>query len=139
MSSPGHNTVAAGTSVGATSASAQPASAAPSTCFSCSRLNASTFLIVEDDQWGETPFLYAKVYDAVLALVDTGCGGAARDASVELTSLRTFLETYPVADNGGQPLNPGGTKEYVVVCTHCHYDHIGKPRDFSAAPTRHPQ
>lgn len=98
----------------------------PSTCFSCARLNPTTFLLVEDDQWGEVPFIYAKVFPSVLVLIDTGCGGAARDPSVALTSLREFLETYPVPDNDGRPLNPGGEKEYAIVCTHCHYDHIGK-------------
>lgn len=97
----------------------------PSTCFSCTRLNPTTFLIVEDDQWSETPFIYAKVFSSVIVLVDTGCGGAARDPSVQLTSLREFIETYPVSDNDGMPLNPRGKKEYAVVCTHCHYDHIG--------------
>lgn len=75
------------------------------------------------------PFIYAKVYDTVLVLVDTGCGGAARDSSVEVTSLRKFIETYPVADNDDRPLNAGAQRLYVVVCTHCHYDHIGETRD----------
>lgn len=118
MASPGQTTVT-------TQPEAPAALAAPSTCFSCTRLNASTFLIVEDDQWSEMPFIYAKIYNSVLVLVDTGCGGAARDSSVELTSLREFIEAYPVADNDDQPLNPAGKKDYVVVCTHCHYDHIG--------------
>lgn len=100
----------------------------PSTCFSCSRLKSSTFLIVEDDQWAEQPFIYAKIYNHVVVLVDTGCGGAARDPSVELRSLRQFLETYPVPDNKGSPLNPGGDKAYAVVCTYCHYDHTGETR-----------
>lgn len=98
----------------------------PSTCFSCVRLNPTTFLIVEDDQWSEMPFVYAKVLSSVIVLVDTGCGGAARDPSVQLTSLREFIETYPVSDNDGVPLNPDGNKEYAILCTHCHYDHIGR-------------
>lgn len=100
----------------------------PSTCFTCTRLNPTTFLIVEDDQWGEMPFIYAKICPSAVVLVDTGCGGAARDPSVQLTSLREFLETYPVEDNGSRPLNPEGRRRYAVVCTHCHYDHIGKLR-----------
>lgn len=96
-----------------------------STCFSCSKLNETTFLVVEDDKWGEQPFIYVKVYESSLVLIDTGCGGAAKDESVKLTSLRQFLETYAVADNDDQPLNPGARAAYVVLCTHCHFDHIG--------------
>jgi glyoxylase-like metal-dependent hydrolase (beta-lactamase superfamily II) len=98
----------------------------PSTCFNCTRLNGTTFLIVEDDMWYEIPFIYVKIYDNTLVLIDTGCGGAAKDKSVELKSLRNFLETYPVSDNEGSPLNAGGAKDYVIICTHCHFDHIGR-------------
>lgn len=96
-----------------------------STCFTASRLNGTTFQIVEDDKWTEMPIIYAKVYPSTIVLLDTGCGGAARDPRVELKSLRIFLETFPVADNGNSPLNLGAERSYLVICTHCHYDHIG--------------
>lgn len=108
----------------------------PSTCFTCTRLNPSTFRIVEADKYGETPFIYAKVYDSVIVLIDTGCGGAARDPAVKLTSLRGFIETYPVRQNDNKPLNARGKKAYVVICTHCHYDHIGTPLSVSQPPAR---
>ena len=95
------------------------------TCFSCTRLNATTFRIVEDDKWSETPFIYAKILESLIVLVDTGCGGASRDPNVTLTSLRTFIETFPVHDNDNTPLNDKGEKSYLVVCSHCHFDHIG--------------
>ena len=81
---------------------------------------------MEDNKWRENPLIYAKVYNSVIVLVDTGCGGASKDPNVQLTSLRTFIETYPVSANGGKPLNPTAERGYVVICTHCHYDHIGK-------------
>ncbi|KAJ5995848.1 hypothetical protein N7481_002825 [Penicillium waksmanii] len=112
-------------------ASPTPEPANPgSTCFTASRLNDTTFQIVEDDKFLEMPIIYAKVYPSVLVLLDTGCGGAARDPSVELRSLRSFLETVPVKDNSEAPLNSGGEREYLVICTHCHFDHIGGIEQF---------
>lgn len=97
------------------------------TAFTARRLTRSTFLIVEvDDIYSEHPYIYAKlVPDAhTLLLLDTGCGGASNDRSVPFASLRAFLETVPIAENGGRPLNDGGRMRYVVALSHCHYDHI---------------
>jgi len=99
---------------------------APSTCFTCTKLNDTTFLIVEDDQWKEYPFIYVKTYKSTLLLIDTGCGGSVSGGTDKLTSLREFLETYPVPDNGNIPLNHGSEKTYIVICSHCHFDHIGR-------------
>jgi hypothetical protein len=99
----------------------------PTTCFFANKLNDTTFVIVEDDKWNENPYIYVKLTPNSLVLIDTGCGGAAKDPSVELSSLRTFIETFPVADNAGEPLNEKGTRNYVIICTHCHFDHIGLP------------
>lgn len=27
--------------------------------------------------------------------------------------------------NSNKPLNPGGARQYYIICTHCHYDHLG--------------
>ncbi|KAJ4211593.1 hypothetical protein NW759_012504 [Fusarium solani] len=104
---------------------------AQTTCFSASRLNDTTFVICEDDKWSENPLIYAKLFPNSLVLIDTGCGGAAKDPTVELRSLRAFIETYPVAENEDKPLNKSGTRKYVVICTHCHYDHIGGIEEFT--------
>lgn len=97
-------------------------------CFTCTRLNDTTFVIIEEDKWYEIPYIYVKVYPNLLVLFDTGCGGgdAAKNPAAGLTSIREYIETVGVEDNGGRPLNGGKDKEYIVVCTHCHFDHIGE-------------
>ncbi|KAH7024956.1 beta-lactamase-like protein [Microdochium trichocladiopsis] len=104
-------------------------------CFTCTRLNATTFVIIEEDKWYEIPYIYVKVYPELLVLVDTGCGGgdAAKNPAAGLTSIREYIETVPVADNDGRPLNAGSEKEYLVICTHCHFDHIGGIAQFPEA------
>lgn len=105
------------------------------TSFISRRVNGSTFLVIEDDGYGEQPYIYVKVYEQYLLLTDTGCNNP-RSKAPSLTSLRDYLETYPVLQNKGQCLNPHGKKEYVIVCSHCHYDHIlGIPQFLSADPT----
>jgi len=96
----------------------------PTTCFTASRVGNSIFKIVEDDIYSEQPIIYVRIYYSVILVIDSGCGGAARDPTVTIKSLRMFLETWPVADNGNRPLNNGGVKPYLLVQTHCHYDHI---------------
>ncbi|KAH9838421.1 Metallo-hydrolase/oxidoreductase [Rhodofomes roseus] len=95
--------------------------------FEAYRLTNTTFLIIEvDDIYSEHPYIYAKLVpeaDTIL-LLDTGCGSASSDRTVEITSLRAFLERVPVAENGGRPINDGARMRYVVALSHCHYDHI---------------
>lgn len=94
------------------------------TSFRAVRLNSKTFKVVEEDEFGERPFIYVKVYEKVIVIVDTGCD-APRNRSVEVSSLPEFLESVPVSDNGGAPINPEARLPYLVLLSHCHYDHIG--------------
>jgi len=113
-------------------ANSSPASSLPPTCFTCTRLNPTTFLIVEADDYGELPFIYAKIYTSppLLVLSDVGCGTTSCPATVEHTSLRQFLESYPISSNDNQPLN-SHKAPYLIICTHCHYDHIGGIEQFT--------
>lgn len=107
----------------------------PTTSFTSKRINGSTFLIIEDDTYGEQPYIYIKIYPGHILITDTGCN-APRQEDQSLTSLRDYLENFPLSVNQDQPLNPGGKKQYIILCSHCHYDHIlGLPNLLSAKPT----
>jgi len=102
------------------------------TCFTANRLTPTVFKIVEDDIYSERPFIYVKIYPTVVLILDTGCGGAARDQTVQVKSLRQFIEQWPVRDNDGRPLN-GVRNPYVVVESHLHYDHICGMEQFNGS------
>jgi glyoxylase-like metal-dependent hydrolase (beta-lactamase superfamily II) len=87
------------------------------------RVNSSTFLIIEDDAYGERPHIYVKIFPNHLLITDTGCN-TPRSKKPSLTSIRKYLETYPLLSYNNQCLNPNGEKKYIILCTHCHYDHI---------------
>ncbi|KAL0954780.1 hypothetical protein HGRIS_003730 [Hohenbuehelia grisea] len=104
--------------------------------FESRRLVGSTFLIRErDDVYDEHPHIYAKINPGIstIVIIDTGCGGASNDPDVGVTSLREFIETVDVADNDHKPLNKDGSMSYVIVLSHCHYDHILAVEQFSDA------
>ena len=95
--------------------------------FKAYRLTPTVFVINEyADIYDEKPLIYAKLVPSVntIVVLDTGCGGATNDVEIEVKSLRKFIETVPVEDNDNKPLNPNGSMRYLVVLSHCHYDHI---------------
>lgn len=94
------------------------------TSFRAARLNSTTFKVIEEDEFGERPIIYVKTYQKVVVIIDAGCD-APRNRKVDVSSLPEFLESVPVIDNGGSPLNPGARLPYFVLLSHCHYDHIG--------------
>lgn len=97
--------------------------------FLCTRVNSTTFVIVEDDEYAEHPFIYARIYESLVVLSDTGCGSSADAPEHSQSTLRNFIEASPIVANGGRSLNPRQengkpSKKYLIICTHCHYDHI---------------
>ncbi|KAJ3552088.1 hypothetical protein NM688_g4344 [Phlebia brevispora] len=95
--------------------------------FKTCRLTPTAFVINEhSDVYDEKPLIYAKIVPSAntILILDTGCGGATKDTKIEIKSLREYIETVPLRANGDKPLNQGGTMRYIVVLSHCHYDHI---------------
>jgi glyoxylase-like metal-dependent hydrolase (beta-lactamase superfamily II) len=99
----------------------------PDCPFSIRKLNKSTHLIRERDAYGEYPHVYAKLCystsksgqrSAVIVLSDTGCATTISSSSGKepvVWDIGTFLE---------YTINPGNRIPYLVMTTHCHYDHI---------------
>lgn len=100
--------------------------ASPTLPFTAHRLNPTTFRITENSPFSRTeaekPQIYLKFYDEIIVVIDTG---SARKPDNPNMALREFIETVPIAENEGRPLNEGKKLEYVVVLTHCHFDRIG--------------
>lgn len=67
----------------------------PTSSFTASRVNPSTFLIVERDLYGEHPFIYVKIHPdkPVIVLSDTGCDEPAED--VKHGGYATFPSHVP--------------------------------------------
>jgi phosphoribosyl 1,2-cyclic phosphodiesterase len=80
-----------------------------------------------NDIYGENPHIYVKLIpsESTILVIDTGCGGATIDQDIEVTSLRTYIEEIKLKCNSGEPLNPASRRmDYIIIPTHCHYDHI---------------
>ena len=86
-----------------------------SSCYTrCEQLSARTFLVVEQDRFGQFPFMYVIMGDDKCILIDSGCGtGDYRD----FVTTRINKSRLP----------------YLVISTHVHFDHIGANHRFCGA------
>lgn len=76
------------------------------------RLTSRVWLVVEDDRFGEHPFLYVVVGSERVVLVDTGAGTA---------PYGDWLDGFV----GGAAGPAAAALPRTIVNTHCHYDHVG--------------
>lgn len=100
--------------------------------------NTATYLIRERDQFGEFPNIYAKVYfknesrtPTVVILSDSGTGlNIVNDTAYGLESQSVNERRieqpshWNIASFLSATINPNHSAPYIVLTTHCHYDHI---------------
>lgn len=104
-----------------------------SASFTTTRINKTTFVVEEDDAFGEHPLIYVKLHPTLPLLITSDTGGdepSERNKHAACIHLREYLEKYPVPCNNNSPLNPGGARKYIIIVTHCHYDHLGGVSQF---------
>ncbi|XPS73741.1 hypothetical protein M3J07_005867 [Ascochyta lentis] len=95
--------------------------------FTIRQLNKTTYLIRENDQFGEYPHIYVKKHTetlpngqraSVFIVNDTGCGTTTRTHTTKNHewNIQTFIEHHLNPNNDNIP--------YLIILSHCHYDHI---------------
>lgn len=119
----------------------QPVSSMPGCPYSIQLLHtnsfSSTYVIREKDEYGEFPNIYVKVYfsepsrlPTVVVLSDSGTGlniqnNQSLDNCGRNSSRNSHLpSSWNIATFLSSVLNPQHAAPYVVLTTHCHYDHI---------------
>jgi glyoxylase-like metal-dependent hydrolase (beta-lactamase superfamily II) len=97
-------------------------------------INPSTYRVINHDSYAEYPFIYVKLYPEIpLALVvDTGVGAQNNAEGTEPQQLKDFIETS-ILPQHPVPCRKDSQYQYLVFCTHCHFDHIGGIQAFSDA------
>lgn len=94
--------------------------------YTCDRLNDSTSLIVHNDKYLEFPYIYVKLYPelSLAVVIDTGCGAHNGNDGTAPRELRDYILSDVL--NSEQK-----NFSFTVICTHCHFDHIGGIEAFS--------
>jgi glyoxylase-like metal-dependent hydrolase (beta-lactamase superfamily II) len=94
--------------------------------YALSRLNSTTWLVVHNDKYYEFPYIYVKVYNHLqLAVVfDTGCGTKYGKSHEQPAELMTFIVERIL------PEDSSSVYGFMIICTHCHFDHIGGIQPF---------
>jgi glyoxylase-like metal-dependent hydrolase (beta-lactamase superfamily II) len=97
--------------------------------YALSKLNSTTWLVIHNDQYYEFPYIYVKLYSHLhLAVVfDTGCGTKYSKGHEQPAELKTFIQERIL------PKDSSSNYGFMVICTHCHFDHIGGIQPFHKA------
>lgn len=86
-------------------------------------INDSTYRLINHDSYVEYPFIYVKLYPELplVVVVDTGVGASNNAEGTQPQEVKSFIETEILAKHPIQ-CEEGKTWEFLVVCTHCHFD-----------------
>ncbi|KAJ5108701.1 hypothetical protein N7456_005376 [Penicillium angulare] len=110
----------------------------PASCpFHVRRLNESIYVFREHDNYGQFPNIYAKICSisgtngsptSVIVLSDAGCATSIKNPEYDLDTSKDpeiktpkYWNIYTVLKH---TINPTGQIPYLVITTHCHFDHI---------------
>ncbi|OQO09716.1 hypothetical protein B0A48_05119 [Cryoendolithus antarcticus] len=96
--------------------------------YSVSRLNSTTHLVIHNDKFFEFPYIYVKVYGnlKLAVIIDTGCGASSTKGTRGQTDLKTCIEENVLSTSRDEK-----QWSFLVICTHCHFDHIGGIESFA--------
>ena len=97
-------------------------------------INPSTYRIINHDSYAEYPFIYVKLYPELplVVVVDTGVGAENNAEGTQPQQIKDFIDTS-ILPQHHIPCREGADWQYLVFCTHCHFDHIGGIQAFSEA------
>ncbi|KAJ6028847.1 hypothetical protein N7540_004423 [Penicillium herquei] len=106
----------------------------PASCpFHVRRLNESIYVFREHDNYDQYPNIYAKICSApdengslssVIVLSDAGCATSIKNPDFDYSKDPKTPEYWNIYTALKQTINPDGQFPYLVITTHCHFDHI---------------
>jgi len=85
--------------------------------------------VAHQDEDQKYPFIYVKTHhdSQLVVVIDTGCGVISPDVGPKPQDLKNFIEANLLAVTAepatSSRVDSAGT-DWLVICTHCHFDHI---------------
>ncbi|KAK4552530.1 hypothetical protein LTR86_010374 [Recurvomyces mirabilis] len=114
----------------------------PAPVYTSQQLNLSTYLVIHNDKYLEFPFIYVKLYEDIklAVVVDTGCGKNYGKGGRGPAELKDFIAQKIIDKHAGRDatksfsrLRQASGYDFMVICTHCHFDHIGGIEIFASS------
>ena len=103
--------------------------------YALSKLNPTTWLVIHNDKYYEFSYIYIKVYPHLhlVVAIDTGCGSRYGKGHEQPVELKTFIQKRILTNDSPTDNIDSPDYAFMVICTHCHFDHIGGIQPFHEA------